>query len=63
MKDQNKTEMEVINKLVNLRKRIAELEAEVNQQKCEQETLREHQKVIESSEDMIAVVDQNYKYD
>jgi len=62
MKDQNKTEMEVINKLVNLRKRIAELEAEVNQRKCVEETLIEYQKVIEGSEDMIAVVDQHYKY-
>ncbi len=62
MKDQNKTETELINELVKLRKRIAELEAEVNQRKCVEETLREYQKVIESSEDMIAVVDHHYKY-
>ncbi len=62
MKYRNKTETELRNELVKLRKRIAELEAEVNQRKCVEETLREYQKVIESSEDMIAVVDQHSKY-
>ena len=62
MKDQNKTETELINELLKLRKRIAELEAEANQQKCVEETLREYEKVIENLEDMIAVVDQNYNY-
>jgi PAS domain-containing protein len=62
MKDQNKTQNQLLNELMELRRRVAELEVEVNERKCAEETLQEYQKVIENSKDMISVVDQHYKY-
>ena len=62
MTDQGKVETKMQNELVNLRQRVADLEAEAIEHKSSEETLREYQKAIESSQDMIAVVDQNYKY-
>ena len=62
VKNQNKIEMELRNELAKLRKRITELEAEVDRQKCVEETLREYQRATEGSKDMIAVVDKNYNY-
>ncbi len=62
MKDQNKTQNQLLDELMELRRRVAELEVEVNERKCAEETLQEYQKVIENSKDMISVVDQHYKY-
>ncbi len=62
MKDLDKGKNQLMNELVELRQRIAELEARVREHKCSEETLQEYQKVIESSQDMVAVVDQHYHY-
>jgi PAS domain S-box-containing protein len=62
MRDQSKTKEQTLNELVELRQRVAELEVEVNVQKHAKEILQEYHKVIESSQDMIAVVDQYYRY-
>jgi hypothetical protein len=42
MKDQNKTQNQLLNELMELRRRVAELEVEVNERKCAEETLREY---------------------
>jgi PAS domain S-box-containing protein len=62
MKDQNKTKKQFIDELMKLRQRVAELEVEVSEHKHAKEILQEYHKVIENSEDLIAVVDQYYKY-
>jgi PAS domain S-box-containing protein len=62
MKDLDKGEKQLINELLELRQRIAELEIKIREHKDLEETLQEYQKVIESSQDMIAVVDQHNKY-
>ena len=62
MKDLYKGENQLMDELLELRQRIAELEVKIREHKYAEETLQEYQKVIESSQDMIAVVDQHYKY-
>ena len=62
MEDLYKGENQLMNELLELRQRIAELEVKIREHKYAEETLQEYQKVIESSQDMIAVVDQHYKY-
>jgi len=47
---------------MELRQRVAELEVEVSEHKHAKEILQDYHKVIENSQDMIAVVDQYYKY-
>ena len=51
-----------MNELSELRQRIAELETEISEHKYGEGILHEYQKVIESTQDMIAVVDRHYKY-
>jgi len=51
-----------MDELMELRQRVAELEVEVSEHKHAKEILQDYHKVIENSQDMIAVVDQYYKY-
>jgi len=51
-----------MNELSELRQRIAELETEISEHKYGEGILHEYRKVIESTQDMIAVVDRHYKY-
>lgn len=62
MKDPDKGKNQLINELLELRRRIAEFETKASEHEHEEGILHEYQKVIESSQDMIAVVDQHYKY-
>ena len=62
MKDRDKEENQLTNELLELRQKVAELEIKISEHKDAEETLQEYQKVIESSQNMIAVVDQRYKY-
>lgn len=62
MEDLDKGENQLMNELLELRQRIAELEVKIREHEYAEETLQEYQKVIESSQDMIAVVDLHYKY-
>jgi PAS domain S-box-containing protein len=62
MKDLDEGENRLINELLELRQRIAEFETKRGKHKYAEGTLQEYQKVIESLQDMIAVVDQHYKY-
>jgi two-component system cell cycle sensor histidine kinase/response regulator CckA len=62
MKDLDKKENQLMNEWLELHQKIAELEGKISEYQYTEGTLQEYQKVIESSQDMIAVVDQHYKY-
>ena len=62
MKDQNKTKKQLIEELTGLRQRILEFDKNEDERKRMEERLREYERVVENSQDMIAAVDKNYKY-
>jgi PAS domain S-box-containing protein len=62
MKDEGKTKKQPLDELEELRQRVAELESEIEEHKRFYEMAQECQNIIESSQDMIAVVNQHYRY-
>jgi PAS domain S-box-containing protein len=62
MKDEEKSKKKTLNELEQLRQRVAELESEVEECRRLPGMAQEYHNIVERSQDMIAVVDQDYRY-